>query len=327
MSQTVRWGILGPGRIAKKFALGLKDSPGAQLLAVGSRSAERAQAFGEQFSAPRRYGSYEQLVADADLDAVYVATPHPKHAEHAAMCLEAGKAVLCEKPFTVNAAQAERLIAVARRKKVFLMEAMWTRFLPSIVRLRQLLAEKVIGEVRLLTAELGFRADLNPQSRLFDPNLAGGALLDVGVYCVSFAHMAMGTPDRVAALADMGTTGVDEQAGVVLGHSGGRLSMLTAAIRTNTPHEAWVYGTEGHIHLHHPWWRGGRLTVQRDGQPAEEINLPVVGNGSNYQTDEVARCLAAGKLESDVMPLDESLAAVRTLDRIRAQWGLKYPVE
>ena len=179
MITPIRWGILGPGSIANQFAKGLQAAPDGQLVAVGSRDLQRAEAFAEQYDAPNRHGSYEELVADPEVDAIYVATPHPFHKENSILCLEAGKAVLCEKPFTVNAAEAAEIVAVARAKKVFLMEAMWSRYLPIIVQVRKWLDEGAIGEPLQVNADFGFRAGVNPEGRLFSPALAGGALLDV----------------------------------------------------------------------------------------------------------------------------------------------------
>jgi predicted dehydrogenase len=326
MSTTVRWGILSTGKIAHKFAEGLRSAEGAQLVAVGSRTDERAEAFADEFDVPHRHGSYAALAADADVDAIYVATPHPMHLDDSLTCIEAGKAVLCEKPLTVNAEQAKRLISAARERKVFCMEAMWTRFLPAIVRLRELLQAGAIGEVRMLAADFGFRAELDPAGRLFDPEYAGGGLLDVGVYTVSLASMVLGPPASIVSQARLGVTGVDEQAAVVLAHEGGALAALTCAVRAHTSEAAWIAGTEGLIRVHRPWWRSAGLTVESGGT-TEEIDLPMRGNGYNYEADEVARCLEAGRLESPVMPLDESLQIMRTMDRIRAQWPLRYPME
>lgn len=327
VSDTIRWGILGTGGIAHKFAEGLQSSETGKLLAVGSRSNERAEAFAAETGAERSYGSYEQLVADADVDAVYIATPHPAHKSCALLCVDAGKPVLCEKPFTVNAAEAEEVISAARGRGVFCMEAMWTRFVPPIVKLRQMLADEVIGEVRMVAADFGFRAGWNPEGRLLNPELAGGALLDVGVYPISLASMVLGTAQRVTGLADIGESGVDEQAGIVCQYDAGKLAVLTCAVRTKTPHEATIMGTDGYIRLHEGWYRGSAMTLRRRGADDEHIEPPQVGNGYNYEVDEVARCLAADKTESDIMPLDETLAIVRTMDEIRAQWGLRYPFE
>jgi len=327
MSSKLRWGIIGAGGIARKFAAGLQSAEAAELVAIGSRSQEKANAFGDEFDIPRRHGSYEALASDAGVDAVYIATPHPMHKPNSILCLEAGKAVLCEKPFTINATEAEEAVAVARDKGVFLMEAMWTRFIPPIVRLRELLADEAIGDVRMVMADFGFRCGWNPESRLLNPELGGGGLLDVGVYPISLAAMILGEPTAVAGLADIGETDVDEQAGMVLAYEGGRLAVLATGVRTSTPHEAVILGTEGRIRLQAGWWAGSTITVSAKGKDAEDIEVPMKGNGFNYEIDEVGRCLAAGKTESDVMPLDETISIVRTMDRLRAQWGLKYPME
>lgn len=327
MTDTFRWGILGTGSIARQFATGLQALPDATLAAVGSRTQESADAFGDRFGAARRHASYEALAADPEVDAIYVATPHSLHRECTLLCIEHGKPVLCEKPFAINAAQAADMVAAARARGVFLMEAMWTRFLPLIGRMRQLLKDGAIGEVRMLHADFGFRTGVNPTGRLFDPALGGGALLDVGIYPVSLASLVLGQPARIVAMADIGSTGVDEQAGIILGYDGGQLALLSTAIRTSTPHEARIMGTQGLIHLHGQWWRGTGLTLAVDGQEPQQIEEPITGNGYNYEAAEVARCVRAGLAESDTMPLDETLAIMRTLDAVRAQWGLRYPME
>jgi len=325
--KVVRWGILGTGAIARRFVEGLETLPEAEVLAVGSRSEASAEGFAETRGIPRRYGSYEELVADPDVDVVYVATPHPFHAENAELCLGAGKAVLCEKPFTVNAAEAERVVGLARERGLFLMEGMWTRFFPLMERVRALTSGGEIGELRMLAADFGFRTGVDPASRLFAPELGGGALLDVGVYCVSLASMVLGEPVRTAGLAHLGETGVDEQAAVVLEHAAGRLSSLSIGIRTATPQEATIFGTEGYVKIHAPWWRPTTMTLSRPERDDETVEAPIAGNGFNYEAAEVMRCLDEGMTESAVMPLDETLCVMRAMDEIRAAWGLRYPGE
>jgi predicted dehydrogenase len=322
-----RWGILGTGAIARTFTQGLALVPDAELVAVGSRNRETADRFADSFSIPNRHGSYEELALDPDVDVVYVATPHSLHYENMLLCLKAGKAVLCEKPFTINAREAEEVIATARAKRLFLMEAMWTRFLPLLHRLRALLEQGAIGEVRMLQADFGFRTSVNPKGRLFDPALGGGALLDVGVYLVSLASMALGVPSKMVSLAHLGETGVDEQAAIVLGYGGGQLAVLSTAIRTNTPQEATFLGTEGYIRIHAPWWRATRLTLERSGREPEVIEAPFPGNGYQYEAIDVGRCLAEGRLESSIMPLDETFAIMTTMDEVRRAWALRYPME
>ena len=323
----VRWGILGTGAIARQFVEGLNSLPEAEVLAVGSRSEASAAEFADEREIPRRYASYDDLAADPDVDVVYVATPHPFHADNAELCLEAGKAVLCEKPFTLYAAEAERIVWLARDRGLFLMEGMWTRFFPLMEKLRRLVSDGAIGEVRMLNVDFGFRADLDPASRLFDPKLGGGALLDVGVYCVSLASMVLGKPSRTVGLSHLGETGVDEQASVVLEHEGGRLANLSIGIRTATPQEVTIMGTDGYLRVHSPWWRPTSMTISRPGEGTETVEAPVSGNGFNYEAAEVMRCLEAGATESEIMPLDETLSVMRTMDGVRAAWGLRYPGE
>jgi predicted dehydrogenase len=322
-----RWGILGTGAIAKQFVQGLRSVPNAEVFAVGSRSDASATKFAVERNIPRRHTSYEDLAQDPDVDVVYIATPHPFHAENATLCLQAGKAVLCEKPFCVNAAEAERVVELAREKRLFIMEGMWTRFFPLMEEVRRLVSEGAIGEVRMLNVDFGFRADLDPASRLFDQRLGGGALLDVGVYCVSFASMVLGPPSRFVGLPHLGETGVDEQASVVLEHEGGRLANLSIGIRTTTPQEATIIGTEGYVRIHAPWWRPTSMTISRPDTEDETVEAPPSGNGFSYEAAEVIRCLEAGKTESDVMPLDETVSVMRTMDGIRAAWELRYPGE
>ncbi len=326
-TQPIRWGIIGSRGISQKFAGGVLALPDARLTAICSRSRQNADAFGDEFDVRGRHTTIEALVSDPEVDVVYIGTPHPLHASQAIACLNGGKAVLVEKPFTMNAHEAEQVISLARRRGLFAMEAMWTRFLPLQVRLRELLATGVIGDVRMVYADFGFRTDFDPHGRLFAPELGGGALLDAGIYPISLASMVLGTAERSAGFAQFGQTGVDEQFAAVLSYAEGRIATVSAATRTQSPHEATIMGTQGRIRLHAPWWRGTSMTISRPEQADETIDLPLEGNGYNYEADEVARCIRAGKLESEVMPLDESLALMQTLDAIREPWSLKYPGE
>ncbi len=327
MGQTIKWGILGTGNIARNFAEAVRLSGVAELLAVGSRTQLRADQFGRQFDIPHRYGSYCDLFRNSDVDAIYVATPHPFHKQNAIDALNAGKAVLCEKPLTVNASEAKELIETARNKNLFLMEAMWTRFLPPMVKLRELLAQEVIGQLRMLTADIGFRHEWAPDSRILNPELAGGALLDTGVYVISLASMIFGGPSRITGLGHIGLTGVDEQAAAVLGYDKGQLAVLVCAIRTALPNEAIIIGTEGSIGLHRQWWAGSKMSLSRRDGEDEIIDVPCAENGFVYQIKEVTQCLQAGRTESRIMPLDESLSIVDTMDELRKQWKLRYPFE
>ena len=323
---SIRWGILGTGAIARSFAGDLVFAPGHEVEAVGSRSADKAADFAQQLSC-RPHASYEALCADPRVDIIYVATPHNFHHPHALLALAHGKPVLVEKPFTVNARQAREVITAARAAGLFCMEAMWTRFLPATRQVLAWIAEGAIGEVRQIAADFGFRTPFNPQSRLFAPALAGGALLDVGVYTVAYACGAAGrSPDHVAAAATLGASGVDENTALLLAWTNGPFATLTCALNTQTPNRAVICGTEGRIEV--PWfWRADAATLIRKDQPGVTEALPPLGKGFAHEAIEVARCLQAGLTESPLMPVDETLSIMECLDEARRQIGLRYPCE
>ena len=326
----VRWGILGTGHIAGRFAEALGTLDDARLLAVGSRRAATAEAFARRRGVERPYGSYAELAADPDLDIVYVASPHALHREHSLRCLEAGKAVLCEKPFALNALEAREVLASARVRGLFCMEALWTRFLPAMRRLIELIDGGTIGEVRMVSAQLGFPSEPDPSSRLFDPALAGGALLDLGVYPLALASQLLGRPVEVASAATLGATGVDEQCALLLRYERGRIASLGASLRNLALNEAHIAGSGGEIRVHGPLNQPQALTITpaRDGASgAYTVHAPFAGNGLQEQAAEAMRCLRAGLTESPTMPLDESVAILETMDAARRQWGLVYPQE
>jgi len=322
----VRWGILGCGSIAGQFARGLPFAPGATLAAVGSRSFEKASKFAEEHGAGLAFGSYDELAACEEVDAVYVATPHPMHCHDTLLCLDNGKAVLCEKPFAINAGEVRQMVDKARAKNLFLMEAMWTRCFPIMARLRELLAEGRIGDPRFVSADFGFRAGFDPKSRLFDPALGGGALLDVGIYALSFASMVLGKASSVAGLMQPAPTGVDAQSAFVLAYPNGAMASLFTSIEASTPWEATVLGTDGKIRVNAPFWKPSKMTVSTSAGD-EVVELPYEGNGYQFEAIEVGQCLAAGQIESPIMTHAESIAIMETMDSLRAQWGLKYPME
>jgi dihydrodiol dehydrogenase / D-xylose 1-dehydrogenase (NADP) len=325
--KTIKWGILGPGGIAQQFTRDLKFAEHAEAVAVGSRSKEKAEAFAKEFGIARSYGSYEELVADSEVDIVYVATPHPYHREHVMLCLRAGKAVLCEKPFTVSAAETEELVSYARDNKLFLMEAMWTRYLPGIIKVREWLKEGRIGEIRMAKGEFGFRIGWDPASRLLNPDLAGGALLDAGIYPVSFASMVFGgPPETIVSSATIGKTGVDEQYSLLFTYSGGRTASLSGAVRLRMDNEFVIYGTEGKITIPN-FFMAKTVILQVYDREEERFEDKGRMKGYAFEAEEAGRCLREGRTESDVMPLAETLQLMKTLDTIRGQWGLKYPFE
>jgi predicted dehydrogenase len=369
--QPIGWGILGTGKVAQLFASDLACVPDAKLIAIGSRSKEKARIFGEKFGVPNQHGSYTELANDPRVRAVYIATPASAHKEHMLLCLNAGKAVLCEKPFTVNGREAAEAIALARQKKVFLMEAMWTRFVPLMVKVRDLLASGAIGKISHFIADLGTRVPFDPQGRVFNADLGGGALLQKGIYLLSLASMILGTPSVVKSLPSMGETGVDEHTGILLGYPGSQLASLVCSVRVDTQRVATIVGSAGQIRIHEPiicpasltlcrypdqdwdhermretrYAQVGRALIQfckrsrlvrqlRERYPkssarflygvsSKKIYAPPVGEGLHYQVSEVIRCLRAGQIESGLMPLNESLSVMGTVDQIREQCAVR----
>ena len=322
----LRWGILGAGGIAGVFTDSVTRHTASEVVAVGSREQDRAEAFADRHHLGRAHGSYEDLVADPSVEAVYVASPHSEHRDHALLAIDAGKHVLVEKAFTVNAAQAEQVMAAAREQGVFVMEAMWTRFLPHMVVLRDVLARGEIGEVVGLIADHGQNMAHHPAThRLHDPALAGGALLDLGVYPISFAHDLLGTPDRVAAIGSLTPTDVDGQVSIALGFAERQASLHTT-LHADTATTAVVFGTHGRVEIGRPFYGPSRFTVVRDDGAHWSFD-GLVDAGMQYEAAEVARCVAAGLTQSPLMTWQGTLEVMRTLDEVRSQIGLAYPAE
>jgi predicted dehydrogenase len=315
----LRWGILGTGGIAKTFAEDLRLTDSGIVAAVGSRDQATADRFADEFGIEARHAGYESLVADPEVDVVYVATPHPSHRENAILALRAGKPVLVEKPFAMNAAEAAEIVAVAREEKLFAMEAMWTRFLPHIALIRDWLAAGALGEIVTVTADHGQWFAEDPGFRLFAPELGGGALLDLGIYPVSFAAMILGPPNRIAAVIDPAFTGVDAQTSMVFGYESGAQAVLTCTLRAKSPTRAAIVGTDARIEIDGDFYAPATVTLlPRDGEPTR-IESTHEGRGLRHQADEVARRLAAGDLESPLMGLDESIAIMETMDAVQAR--------
>ncbi len=318
MSDPIRWGILGTGGIAHTFAGDLVYTDDGVAAAVGSRSRASADSFGDRFDVPRRYDSYEELVRDDQIDAVYVATPHPMHFENASLALTAGKPVLVEKAFTMTGQEARDLVALARGKGQFLMEAMWTRFLPHVIALRELIGAGRLGEIVSFEADHGQWFTLDPNFRLFAPELGGGALLDLGVYPVSFASMLLGTPERVTALVEPAFTGVDGQVSMIFGYESGAQSTLSCTSLARTATRACVSGTLARVEIAGDFYAPTSMTLITRDDEREEFSFATQGRGLHYEVREVARCLRERRIESDIMPLDESVTIMETMDQVLA---------
>ncbi|MET7433660.1 MULTISPECIES: Gfo/Idh/MocA family protein [Streptomyces] len=328
--ESVRWGILATGGIAAAFAADLVDLPDADIVAVASRRRESAEAFAERFGVERAYGDWESLAADPDVDVVYVATPHTAHRAAAGLCLTAGRNVLCEKPFTLNLREAEELVTLAREHDRFLMEAMWMYCNPLVRRLKALVEDGAIGEVRTVHADFGLAGPFPAAHRLRDPALGGGALLDLGVYPVSFAQLLLGEPDGIAANAVLSPEGVDLQTGAVLSWENGALASLHCSIVGGTPVTASVTGSRGRIDIPPGFFHPDRFVLHRDGRDPEEFAAdPADGPRTSlrHEAAEVMRALRAGEKESPLVPLEGTLAVMRTLDAVRERIGVRYPGE
>ncbi|MFF2643569.1 Gfo/Idh/MocA family protein [Streptomyces niveus] len=324
---TTRWGVLATGGIAATFTGDVQAMAGAEVVAVASRSEPSAKAFADRFGIPRAYGDWAGLVADPDVDIVYVATPHSAHRAAAGLALEAGKPVLCEKAFTLNAREAGELVALAGERGLFLMEAMWMYCSPVVRRMTELIADGAIGEVRTVQADFGLQGPFAPEHRLRDPALGGGALLDLGVYPVSFAQLILGEPDRVQADALLSPEGVDLNTGMLLGWDSGATALLSCSVTARTASTATVTGTAGRIELPSGFFHPDAFVLHREGRDPERYAVESPLAGMQHEAAEVSRCLRAGEKESPLVPLAGSLAVMRTLDAVRERVGVRYPVD
>ena len=326
MKQHFNWGIIGPGKIAHKFAQDLEQVKGATIYAIAGRNQERAQRFADVYQAPHAFDDVSQLLALPDLDVVYIATPHTQHHQYTIQCLEASKAVLCEKPWAINSREAEDVAALAREKQVFLMEAVWTRFLPTTQKILLLIAEGTIGTVESIQADFGFRVlEPDPESRLFNPALGGGSLLDIGLYPVFLAQLLLGTPEQIHAHARLSETGVDTEMNILLDYGPGQVANLHSTFGAHTKTEAFIHGSKGSIHWHTRWHEPTHFSVLLPEQGPENYFFDYQTHGYSYEAERVQECLAQGLLECPELPLDFSLKMTKLLDDIRQKAGVQYP--
>ena len=325
-NEEFNWGILGPGGIARAFAQDLNLIQGHTIAAVGSRSLKNAQKFSANFGGTA-YGSYEELVADPTVDAIYVATPHPAHHDNVILALNAGKPVLCEKPFAVNAQQAQAMVEAAARNSVALMEAMWARFLPHYAKVREIVESGVLGPILSIHADHGQRLADQGIARLIDPDLAGGALLDLGIYPVSFAHMILGNPSHITSEAVMTDKGVDAQTSIIFSYDSGAQAVLTTTMIEQTPCRAIVAGLNGWLEIDRTFYNPAAMRiVLNDGTVTEHPNT-YAGHGLREQAEVFKQLVRSGKLESDILTWTDTVDIMKSLDTVRAQIGLKYPFE
>lgn len=321
----IRWGIVGPGEIANKFAKAINNVEEASLVAVASRSESRGRAFAEKYNIEKVFGSYEDMANSGDIDAVYISTPHPFHKPCAEIFLNAGKHVLCEKPLCVNAKEAKELSKCAKKNNVFLMEAMWTRFIPAIIRVQELVRSGAIGDVRGIEASFCYASSPEEEAKLFQNEMAGGSLLDVGVYGLHFTSLFLGSnPVSVSAEAHI-EYGCDSHTSVLLRYENGAIASVRSATRVEKPADAYIYGTKGHIYI--PHFYGATEFFVRNGEEEEKIYAPYIGDGFEEEIKEACRCIEGGKLESETLPHSESIAIIRLMDEIRDKIGVRYPFD
>jgi len=319
------WGIIGLGRIAHKFAQDIDKGKNMRLHAVASRSKDRAEAFAKQYGATHSFGAYEKIVDCPDLDVVYVATPHVTHCSNTLLCLKAGIPVLCEKPFAMNLKEVRQMIEAAHSTDTFLMEAIWTRFLPATKKILELIEQDEIGQVVSVKADFGFRPPFDPEGRLFNRDLGGGSLLDIGIYPVFLAQLLLGRPQQIKAMANIGPTGVDVDCGILFQYGDGRLAHLHSTLLAETKTEAFIYGERGTIHFHSRWHEPSWFTLIKEGERPQNFHFDYFSNGYHYEAEEVVRCLSEGMKESDLLPLGFSEDLIGVLDKIREQAEINYP--
>ncbi len=325
MEKVIRWGIVGAGNIANKFATAVKNVKEAELTSVASKSEGKGKAFAEKYDIKNVFTSYEEMAKSELVDAVYIATPHPFHKSCAEIFLNAKKHVLCEKPLCVNARQAEELKECAKENGVFLMEAMWTRFLPAICEARKVIESGEIGEIRGVSADFCYSISESEDRKVFKNDMAGGSLLDVGVYGLNFVAIFLGdNPKSITAVSDV-SDGVDCQTNVLIKYDNGVIASVSSAINTLKPETAYVYGTKGYITL--PQFYGAKELIVKTDDGERYISKPTIGDGFEEEIIEACNCIRLGKIQSDVMPMSESIRILEQMDSIREQIGLKYPFD
>lgn len=326
MKEKIRWGIVGLGNIAQKFADDLKLVPDGVLTAVASRDIEKAKRFGKLNNAKYAFGSYQELFSCSEVDVVYIATPHTSHAELSIMAMNEGRNVLCEKPMGINGGEVERMIASARKNKAFLMEALWSRFNPSIRKVKDLVDEGIIGEVGYLNADFAFYAlDRDENGRLLNPALAGGSLLDIGIYPIFLAYLILGYPEKILASSKIYKTGVDIQTSMIFEYSNAQ-AILYSGLTSNSEMKAEISGSEGTVYLAPRWHEAQEYSVEKNNK-VEKVQLPTRGKGYEYEIEEVHQCLRKGKSESDSWSLKHTSDLIRIMDDIRKQTGVVFPFE
>lgn len=323
MKKKVKWGIIGLGNIANKFAADLQLSNSSILYGVASREINKAEKFSKKFRSIKYYGSYEELADDSDIDIIYIATPHTFHFENTMMCLRKGKAVLCEKPMGINSDEVKIMVQEANSRNLFLMEGIWTRFIPATEKLIEILNRKLIGDILFIRADFGFKGDLNLESRVYNKRLGAGSLLDIGIYPIYLSLLTNGLPKDLKAMARMTETGVDSYCSMLFNYENGSKAILESTIESETPTEAYIYGSDGSIKLHSRFHHTEKITITRNGKK-EIFTIEYKGNGYIYEIEEANKCVINQEIESPKLPLKTSIDLIRIIDKVKEEIGLKY---
>lgn len=324
-SKTFNWGVIAPGNIANKFCDDLEFVPNARVHAVASRSLERAQIFADKYGAKNAYGSYEEIINCPDLDAIYIATPHSEHYNNTLMCINAGIPVLCEKAFAVNSRQLKEMVALAREKKVFLQEAIWTRFHPSVAQVSDIIAKGTIGKIIHLSANFGFLAPFDLSNRIYNLSLTGGSLMDIGIYPLFISKLLLGNPKSIKAVGTLYETGIDLNCSMALNYESGATASLFSTVACETETSCTIYGEKGKIYMHPRFHETKGFTLSVTGEEDEFFPTERLGHGYSYEAEDVQRCLSEGLIENDKLPLQFSLELMAIMDEVRNQIGLIYP--
>lgn len=324
MENAIKWGILGPGNIAGKFAAAIRHVEGSEVYAVASREREKAEAFAAKYDARVIYDNYEELAADNQVDVIYVATPHAFHCEQSIMCLRHKKPVVCEKPMALDLHQVTRMVDAARTNQVYLLEGMWSRFMPATQKMLELVKDDVIGPVQYLRADFGFNAPFDPEGRLYDLKLGGGSLLDVGIYPLFLTTLLLGEPERVQSIGKLSETGADEYCSMLFQYAGGEIANIFSSITIKTSLTAEIAGPKGRIFLDAPFYKSNLLRLELNNGETQQFEFPHELNGFEFEVREVMKNLRAGELECPLLPLDFSMRMARIMDTVRGQIGVEY---
>jgi predicted dehydrogenase len=320
----INWGIIGLGKIADKFASDLQLCDNTTLFGVASRDKEKARGFRSKYNSVNYYGSYEELAKDPQIDIIYIATPHTLHFENTMMSLKNGKSVLCEKPLGMDSQEVKAMVGEARSRKLFLMEGMWTRFIPATEKVIELLREEIIGDILFIRADFGFKADLEPEGRIFNKKLGGGSLLDIGIYPIFLSLITLGIPSDMEAMARMTRTGVDSYCAMLFDHNNASKAILESTVEADTPIEAYIYGSKGMIKMHSRFHHSERISLYQNAGLTRTFDIPYQGHGYVHEIEEVSRCLRDNRLESDKLPHSVSLDLITLIDRVKDKIGLRY---